>query len=63
VNVIYSRKWSEPIASGLLGPQRTLAQLENAVAEAGIVYGVVEQDEQQAFARQLDDALSAARSA
>jgi hypothetical protein len=62
VNVVYSRKWIEAIAPlGPVGPQRTLAQLESDLAQAGIAYAIIEKDEQQAFARQLDDALSAAR--
>jgi hypothetical protein len=63
VDVVYSRSFLEAIAPGAFGQQRTLAQLERALAEAGIVYAVVEQDEQEAFARQLDDALYAANNA
>jgi hypothetical protein len=63
VNVVYSRRWLEAIAPAPLARQGTLAQLERALAEAGISYAIVEQDEQKAFLRQLDDALSAKRNA
>jgi hypothetical protein len=39
----------------------SLVQLECALTEAGIVYAVVEEDQQRAFARDLHDAFSAAR--
>jgi hypothetical protein len=38
-----------------------LVQLESDLAEAGIVYAVVEEDEQRAFARDLGNAMAAAR--
>jgi hypothetical protein len=63
VNVVYSKKWIEAIAPAPLGRQRTLAQLESALSEAGIAYAIVEHDEQRAFVGQLDNALSAARNA
>jgi hypothetical protein len=63
VNVVYSRRWIEAVLPDALGRQGTLAQLERALAEAGISYAIVEHDEQRAFARQLDDALSARRNA
>jgi hypothetical protein len=63
VNVVYSRPWIEAFTGTRFGRQGGLAQLERALTEAGISYAVVEQDEQRAFARQLDEALSAARNA
>jgi len=48
-----------PVFTAPFGQQGTLPQLEGALAEAGIAYAIVEQDEQRAFARQLDDALCA----
>jgi len=62
VNVVYSRPWIEAITGRPFGRQG-LAQLERALTEAGISYAVVEQDEQRAFARQLEEALSAAKDA
>ena len=59
VNVVYSRKsLIEAMTSHLVaGPQRTLVELESTLTAAKIPYAVVEQDEQQAFSRQLADAL------
>jgi hypothetical protein len=61
VNVVYSRNMIDAITAAPFGPQRqrNLAQLESALAEAGITYVIVEQDEQRTFAGQLNEALSA----
>jgi hypothetical protein len=61
VSVVYSRTQIEALTGPPLRSQATLAQLESALAEAGIAYAVVEQHEQNTFARELDNALSAAR--
>jgi hypothetical protein len=61
VSVVYSRTQMEALTSPPLNLQGTLAQLESALAKAGIAYAVVEQHEQNTFARELDGALSAAR--
>ena len=63
VNVVYTRRWIEAVLPDPLSRQGTLAELERALAEAGIVYAIVEQDEQRAFLGQLDAALSANRDA
>ena len=66
VHVFYNRKNTiEAITSALLptGHKRGLADLEGALAAAGISYAVVERHEQEEFARQLDNALSAAKNA
>jgi hypothetical protein len=49
VNVVYSRRWIEAVLPDPLLRQGTLAELERALAEAGIAYAIVEQDEQRAF--------------
>jgi len=63
VNVVYSRPWIEAVTGPPFGRQGGLARLERALTEAGIPYAVGGQDEQRGFARQLDEALSAARNA
>ena len=60
VNVVYGRDRIAAIADPLVLKPQTLAQLESTLAEAGIVYAVVEQDEIQTFMRQLSDAFSIA---
>lgn len=59
VNVVYGRDriaaFTDPFAR--TGKPQTLAQLESALAEAGIVCAVVEQDESRTFMRQLTDAF------
>jgi hypothetical protein len=64
VSVVYSRSWLEALGPPApFGSQGGLAQLERALAEAGIVYAVVEQHEQRAFAKELMDALAAKKDA
>jgi hypothetical protein len=60
VSVVYGRDRIAAITDPLMRKPQTFAQLESALADAGIVYAVVEQDEMRAFIRQLDDAFSLA---
>jgi predicted TIM-barrel fold metal-dependent hydrolase len=59
VNVVYSRRWIEAAGPDPRLPQGTLAELERALGEAGIVYAIVDQNEQTAFFGQLNAALPA----
>ncbi len=60
VVVVYS---SRDLIGAVTSPHNggTLLELKSAFAEAGIAYAVVEENEERAFAKELDDALSAAR--
>jgi hypothetical protein len=60
VNVVYGRDRIAAMMDQLVRKPQTLAQLESALAEAGIVYAVVEEDEIRTFMRQLDDAFALA---
>jgi hypothetical protein len=60
VHVVYGRDRIAAITDMAVVKPQPLAQLESALAEAGIVYAVVEQDEIQTFMRQLMDAFSLA---
>jgi hypothetical protein len=57
VNVIYGRDRIAALTKPIVRKPQTLAQLESALADAGIVYAVVEQDESRTFIGQLSDAL------
>jgi hypothetical protein len=65
VNVVYSAR--SPIEAivrpSQTGAHSTLVELKRSLAAAGIVFAVIEEHEQLDFARQVQDALSAARSA
>jgi hypothetical protein len=57
VNVVYGRDHIAAMMDRLAHKAQSLAQLEKALAEAGIVYAVVEDDEIRTFTGQFADAL------
>jgi len=57
VNVVYGRDHIAAMLDRLAHKAQSLAQLEKALAEAGIVYAVVEDDEIRTFTGQFADAL------
>jgi len=57
VNVVYGRNGIVALTDPVVRKSQTLAQLESALAEAGIAYEVVEEDEIRTFMGQLSDAL------